>query len=881
MKRIKTVLLQLPWLSLWLLAGCGGEATDPVASLDPSLGDRPVVYVQRTVPRDPDSGALMPHRLAEPAAFHGGARLVLRASASPGAGERIITAGLFDGPYDVRDLSISADGMRLLFALRAPEDPDLDDDEQPTWNIWEYRFATGALRRVISNDLVAEEGQDLAPRYLPDGRILFASTRQRQARARLLDEGKPQFAPLDEEQESEALALHLMQDDGTDIRQISFNMSHDLSPVVGPQGRVLFTRWDGKWQHNAFNLYRMRPDGLEEEVLYGADSHDRGNADVQFELLDRLPDDRLLVSLRQEESLYWSGTPAAINVQDFVNLDTPVSGRVTGGLAEQLLADFGLAQGNAQAVARNGRVGAVAPLGDGSNRLMVAWSPCRLALGGSLRACTADNLAAGGREAPPSHGLWVFDLDRGTRLPVVPPGSGRMITDVAVATPRPAPAVINDALPGSALEQTGVDEQSGIIDIRSVYDVDGAFNPWMTPPAGVTTLADFRDPALVTAPQRRVAFLRILRGVRVPGENVVDLDNSAFGRSPALGMSEIIGYLPVEPDGSVRARVPANIPLSLQLVDRQGRAIAAPHGSWITVRPGQELECTGCHQTGSAAPHGRPGAQPASVNDGAPQTGQPFPNTQPGLFADAGETMAQVRTRLDADALLPSLEMVYTDVWTDPAVRTPDPDWALLYDDLETAVPATNDCRQDWDRLCSITIHYPTHVQPIWDLPRDVMQGGSLVDGTCSTCHSRRDAMDNLQVPPAQLELTGEASSDDPDQFTGYRELLFGDNALALENGALVDAQQPATDGAGNIIYQTDEEGNLILDAQGDPVPVMETIPVAASMVAGRARAGSFFDVFDTGGAHEGWLSAAELRLLAEWLDGGGQYYNDPFVVPQ
>src|SRR5690606_30816931 len=112
----------------------------------------------------------------------------------------------------------------------------------PTWNIWEYDVDSRHLRRVISNELIAEEGQDLAPRYLPDGRILFVSTRQRQARARLLDEGKPQFAPLDETRREFAVALHVMNADGTDLRQISFNPSHDLAPMVMDDGRVLTLR---------------------------------------------------------------------------------------------------------------------------------------------------------------------------------------------------------------------------------------------------------------------------------------------------------------------------------------------------------------------------------------------------------------------------------------------------------------------------------------------------------------------------------------------------------------------------------------------------------------------------------------------------------------
>jgi hypothetical protein len=31
---------------------------------------------------------------------------------------------------------------------------------------------------------------------------------------------------------------------------------------------------------------------------------------------------------------------------------------------------------------------------------------------------------------------------------------------------------------------------------------------------------------------------------------------------------------------------------------------------------------------------------------------------------------------------------------------------------------------------------------------------------------------------------------------------------------------------------------------------------------------------------HRGFLTAAELRLISEWLDIGAQYYNDPFVAP-
>jgi hypothetical protein len=53
-------------------------------------------------------------------------------------------------------------------------------------------------------------------------------------------------------------------------------------------------------------------------------------------------------------------------------------------------------------------------------------------------------------------------------------------------------------------------------------------------------------------------------------------------------------------------------------------------------------------------------------------------------------------------------------------------------------------------------------------------------------------------------------------------------------------------------------------------------------MSAGGANASSrFFSRFDsTGDMHSGFLSDAEKRLIAEWLDVGAQYYNNPFDAP-
>ena len=54
----------------------------------------------------------------------------------------------------------------------------------------------------------------------------------------------------------------------------------------------------------------------------------------------------------------------------------------------------------------------------------------------------------------------------------------------------------------------------------------------------------------------------------------------------------------------------------------------------------------------------------------------------------------------------------------------------------------------------------------------------------------------------------------------------------------------------------------------------------ALNLAAGANASSRFFDRFEAGESHDGYLTDAEKRLIAEWLDVGAQYYNNPFDVP-
>ncbi len=865
-------------LGVLALAGCstshdsinigGGQTPDPVVL------DIPVAYVRGPVPLPADLADIDVRELGT---VQEGTDLWLRDRAAPDVPERNLTERVTGGLWSVRDVEASFDGNRLVFAMRMPLIPGAEESEQPTWNIWEYDRTTDVLRRVIASDLVAEEGNDVAPHYLADGRIVFSSTRQRQSKAVLIDEGKPQFSAQEEDRNEHAYVLHVMNADGSGIRQISFNQSHDMDPSVLDDGRIVFSRWENA-SGSSIHLYTVNPDGSGLELLYGANSHmtgtgiaGAGTTPVQF--LAPRPDEngRIVALLRPFQDTDLGGDPVTIDTAAFVEIQqTTLASAGLAGPAQTRLTtvdvrtDPGLSPG--------GRYSHVFPLRDGTGRLLVNWNMCRLVdTVGRTLPCTPANLADPTLvPAPPLYGVWLYDPRDLTQRPILTPTEGLRYSDVISLAPRtPLPAVILDAVPGIDYDPVLASENVGILNIKSVYDLDGAD----VAPGGIVAL---RDPAQATADERPARFLRIEKAVGLPDDEVRDFRATAFGAS-GVGMREILGYAPIEPDGSVQVKVPAGVPFALGVLDADGRRLTPRHLNWMQVRAGEVLTCGGCHVPAGLQPaappaisHGRQGLF-ASVNPGAPTTGQPFPNTNAALFANQGETMAETRARIscqtDCAALLPSVDVLYDDVWTDPvaAGRPADASFSYRYNQLTTAAPASATCQSTWSALCRITIHYPDHLHPLWSVPRLVLDAGGMViaDNTCISCHSPADAAGTVRVPAAQLDLSGGPSPDQADHLVSYRELLFTDNEQEVNMGALQDRLVPGPP---------------------DPVtglPTLVPVPVAPSMSAAGARASAtFFSRFDAGGTHAGWLTPAELRLIAEWLDIGGQYYNDPFMAP-
>ena len=962
----------LPLLALALLPGCdfGSESDSSAGPTEDFAVDFPTAYVVRDLIIEEDE--MVQDDILEPAAFNPGAKLMLKARASAAARPRDLLDGLFaddeegnPARYDVKDLAVSSDGQRLLFSLRNPEDPDADEDEQPTWNIWEYDLSDDSLRRVIDSDLSAEEGEDIAPQYLPDGSIVFASTRQKRAAEILLDEGKPKFSHLDEEENVEAFSLHRMSATGDNIVQLTFNQSHDLAPYVRKNGKIMFLRWDDYGsREEALSLYQMNQNGSQVEPLYGYHSQETGtdgSEGIYFKPRE-LEDGRVLVTLRQQDSNNLGGDLVAVDVENFIAESRPIVSQIDIANNEDSQQSLtvgdvitGAERGEQRRLSPHGTFSSGYPLQDGSGRILVAWNNCvvsGVSINASLNAANQlingqgqfvdkqgdaveEPITLGEDEEPgvypcpipfnddaglvaadPLFGLWLYDAGNQSQSPVVISELGKKVSEGIIMEPRTRPeAFVNTTDPDlrARLDPRFV----GAVNIRSVYDFDGVD----LAPQGLSTQA---NPELTPTDERLARFIRLSKAVSLPDDDLYDFDNIAFGQAGQQRLKEILGYVEVQPDGSAYFEVPAEVAFTLDVLNAKGERIVTEeleferHENWLQVQRGEVLQCTGCHTEDSEAPHGRQNAQAASINAGANGIG-PFPGTQlvdefgtPQPLPELAETMAEYLARLEGPDV-PSVNLEFTDRWTIPADEEGSNLGAPIFTSyltLSTASPLLfDDCADTWSAKCRITINYLEHIQPLWDAPReaDLIAGddGALENATCTSCHTSiaRDEAGNLLLPAGQrqLDLTADVIPVQPTDFVVSFEELFNDDVeQEIIEDRLVDKPSQLSDNEGNLLFQADDgAGNvvpapidtelvLLLDENGAPLPFpVDPQPLIFQALMdsdGAAASADFFAIFDSNAAsidHRAMLSDDELKLIREWVDNGGQYYNDLFKAPE
>jgi len=360
---------------------------------------------------------------------------------------------------------------------------------------------------------------------------------------------------------------------------------------------------------------------------------------------------------------------------------------------------------------------------------------------------------------------------------------------------------------------------------------------------GAPDIASLKLPGTAAFANRVARFFRISKAVPTPA----GLDREVIGETE-FEMQQIVGYGVVEPDGSIRARVPSDTPVTITALDSQGRAFT-PHTHWIQAREGERRFCKGCHSTRLGTTNANGGT---FLNDPA------VVGIHPG--GTSTTTMAQTR---GADPSYANLKRdpSYSDFWTAQYANgaTPESPITLAYGAGATpSIKGPASCGSTWSaKDCAIVINYVDHIQPI-------------LTAKCTSCHTGTGASAGLDLSDTMAGAFG--------RVTSYQELLVGD---------------PLLDANGQPIITISDDGEVRIERERAPVEpgsarssrlveriFEQSLKAGVSNTTLRAfcRAGGASCVNGaTWTNHSGFTNVAERRLISEWVDVGAQYYNDPF----
>lgn len=169
-------------------------------------------------------------------------------------------------PGSVLEPRLSYDGKRVVFSYVECGDRELaantlevneEGGEEGYFHICEVGVDGSGFRQLTRGRY-----DDVMPNYLPDGGIVFCSTRRR---------GYARCFGGNYSRRWHSYTVHRMDADGGNITTLSFNDVAEWFPAVSNTGYILFARWDyiDRDAVTHQNLWSMRPDGTNQLAVWG------------------------------------------------------------------------------------------------------------------------------------------------------------------------------------------------------------------------------------------------------------------------------------------------------------------------------------------------------------------------------------------------------------------------------------------------------------------------------------------------------------------------------------------------------------------------------------------------------------------------------------
>lgn len=389
------------------------------------------------------------------------------------------------------------------------------------------------------NQLPTDPNADyVSPIFLPGDRILFMTNA-------VVEAGAPQFR--DEYERGTTTQLGVMTKDGNEVELGARNLSHRVFPSLLSDGRVMFTQWDHLGDLNAGHLLIANPDMTTVREAFGKEN--TGVTNSYTKAVEIAPGRVVAIGSSRDRTLQ-SGTILDIRLGGVREVDGEIwaDDKPTEARASYRILTPQVPLDREPSSPTIGRYYDAYPINARDYPdLLVSWAD------GPVEAGT---LSAAGLTA--NFGIYLYDSRRNARQPIW--------DDEDMWDLFPRPFVTRDAPP--VIESSGTHEYGDVVLLGSINVYE-------------SSIFDF-------APGTALG-VRIREGFS--GEEGVGRD---FGLTEHEGAA-VLGVAPIHPDNSWAARIPANIPVSQQVIDKFGMALGS-EPIWISGKPGESRFCGGCHE---------------------------------------------------------------------------------------------------------------------------------------------------------------------------------------------------------------------------------------------------------------------------------------------